>query len=102
MAKEKVISTEADSKAENKAKKEQKEIIESTSESAKIESVKQTESMKQVESVYTIEELSANARQLFDVRTECVIAALKAAAIKACTVSKAKEMIKKFMDKEVR
>ena len=97
MAKEKVISTESDSKAE----KERKEIIEPTSESAKMESVKQTELMEQVESVYTIEELSANARQLFDVRTECAIAALKAAAIKACTISKAKEIIKKFMEKEV-
>lgn len=102
MAKEKVISTQSDSKAENKAKKEQKEIIEPTSESAKIESVKQTELMKQVESVYTVEELSANAEQLFDVRTECAIAALKAANIKECTISKAKEMIKKFMEKEVR
>ncbi len=54
-----------------------------------------------MESVYTLEELSANARQLFNVRTECAIAALKAAAIKACTISKAKEIIKKFMEKEV-
>lgn len=97
IAKEKITTAEMDSKAE-------KERIEAKtkSESVKMESVKQTESMKQVESVYTIEELSANARQLFNVRTECVIAALKAAAIKACTVSKAKEIIKKFMEMEVR
>lgn len=85
-AKEKSIIAEIGSKAE----KERTEV------KIKLESVKQTES------IYTVEELSANSRQLFDVRTECVIAALKAADIKTCTVSKAKEIIKKFMDKEVR
>ncbi len=101
MAKEKVISTESDSKVENKAEKERKEIIETTFESAKIESVKQAKSVKPMESVYTVEELSANAEPLFGVRTECAIAALKAAAIKSCTISKAKEVIKKFMEREV-
>lgn len=91
IAKEKTITAEIGSKAE----KERTEV-KTKPESVKIESVKQTES------IYTVEELSANARQLFDVRTECVIAALKAADIKTCTVSKAKEIIKKFMDKEVR
>ncbi len=95
--KEKITTTEIDSKAE-------KERIEAKTkpEAAKMQSIKQTEAVKPMESVYTVEELSANAEQLFDVRTECAIAALKAADIKACTVSKAKEMIKKFMDKEVR
>ena len=96
-AKEKTIIAEIGSKAE----KERKEIIESTSELTKIESIKQTKLVKPMESVYTLEELSANARQLFNVRTECAIAALKAAAIKACTISKAKEIIKKCREKEV-
>lgn len=90
-AKEKSIIAEIGSKAE----KERTEV------KTKLESVK-IESVKQTESIYTVEELSANARQLFDVRTECVIAALKADDIKTCTVSKAKEIIKKFIDKEVR
>ncbi len=57
---------------------------------------------KEHESLYTIEELSANAKQLFGVRTECVVAALKAVGIKECTVFKAKEIISKFMKKEVK
>ena len=48
------------------------------------------------------EELSANAGKLFGVRTECAAAALKAAGIKECTVSKAGETVKTFMKKEVR
>ena len=55
----------------------------------------------QAESVYTAEELAANAGKLFGVRTECA-AALKAAGIKECTVSKAGETVKIFMKKEVR
>lgn len=90
-AKEKTTTAEIGSKAE----KERTEV-KTKPESVKLESIKQTES------VYTMEELSANAEQLFDVRTECVIAALKAANIKACTISKAKEIIKKFMEMEVR
>lgn len=56
----------------------------------------------QAESVYTAEELSANAGKLFGVRTECAAAALKAAGIKECTISKAGETVKTFMKKEVR
>jgi hypothetical protein len=56
----------------------------------------------QAESVYTAEELAANAGKLFGVRTECAAAALKAAGIKECTVSKAGETVKTFMKKEVR
>lgn len=94
--KEKIITTEIDSKAE-------KERIEAKTkpEAAKMQSIKQTEAVKPIESVYTVEELSANAESLFGVRTECAIAALKAAAIKSCTISKAKEIIKKFMEMEV-
>ena len=56
----------------------------------------------QADSVYTAEELAANAGKLFGVRTECAAAALKAAGIKECTVSKAGETVNTFMKKEVR
>ncbi len=56
----------------------------------------------QTESVYTLEELSGSARQLFGVREECIVAALKAVNITECTVSKAKEIIENFISKEVK
>jgi hypothetical protein len=56
----------------------------------------------QAESVYTAEELSGSASKLFNVRAECVAAALKVAGIKECTVSKAKETVEAFMKKEVK
>lgn len=57
---------------------------------------------KQIESVYTLEELAGSARQLFGVREECVVAALKAVNITECTVSKAKEIIEEFIQREVK
>lgn len=57
---------------------------------------------KQAESIYTIDELSTNAKHLFGVQAECVIAALKVADIKECTVSKAKEVVENFMRREVK
>lgn len=59
------------------------------------------ESAKQTESVYIAEELATNAVHLFGVRAECVVAALKAAGIKECTISKTKEIVKTFMGKEI-
>lgn len=56
----------------------------------------------QAESVYTAEELAENAGNLFGVRAECVAAALKVAGIKECTVSKTKEIVEAFMEKEVK
>lgn len=53
-------------------------------------------------SFYTAEELSAGAKNLFNVRSECVAAALRAAGITKCTVSKAKEVVAEFMKKEVK
>lgn len=59
------------------------------------------ESVKQEESIYTREELSANAAPLFGVKAECITAALKEAGVETCTVSKAKEIVRKFMGKEI-
>lgn len=53
------------------------------------------------ESVYSISELAANARKVFGVRQECVEAALKAAGKTKCTVTEAKEIVEKFMKREV-
>lgn len=53
------------------------------------------------ESVYTARELADNARELFGTRPECVTAALKAANKESCTVSEAKEIVGKFMKREV-
>lgn len=57
--------------------------------------------VKAVEPVYSIKEFADNAKQLFGVRRECVVAALKSARISSCTVSKAKEIVNIFMKKEV-
>lgn len=73
-----------------------------TAEATEAEKVTTKAAPVQVESVYTAEELAANAGKLFGVRTECAAAALKAAGIKECTVSKAGETVKIFMKKEVR
>lgn len=53
------------------------------------------------ESVYPVTELAANARKVFGVRQECVEAALKAAGKTKCTVTEAKEIVEKFMKREV-
>lgn len=73
-----------------------------TAEATEAEKVTTKAAHVQAESVYTAEELAANAGKLFGVRTECAAAALKAAGIKECTVSKAGETVKTFMKKEVR
>lgn len=73
-----------------------------TAEATEAEKVTTKAAPVQVESVYTAEELATNAGKLFGVRTECAAAALKAAGIKECTVSKAGETVKTFMKKEVR
>ncbi len=60
------------------------------------------ETANQEDSIYTVEELAENSTYLFSVRAECVVAALKDASIKECTVSKADEVIKSFMRKEIK
>lgn len=50
---------------------------------------------------YKIEELAANAKQLFGVPNECVVAACMLAGIKQATEPEAKKIVSDFMNKEV-
>ena len=54
------------------------------------------------ESIYPASELAANARKVFGTRQECVAAALKAAGKTECTVTEAKEIVRKFVKREVK
>ena len=54
------------------------------------------------ESVYPVSELAANAKIVFGTRQECVAAALKAARKTECTVTEAKEIVEKFLKREVK
>lgn len=54
------------------------------------------------ESVYTVNELATNGKKVFGARQECVSAALRAAGKAECTVSEAKEIVEKFLKKEVK
>lgn len=56
----------------------------------------------QKEPVYTVEELAENAKAVFDTRKECVETALKLANRTEYTVSKAKEIVKGFLNREVK
>lgn len=56
----------------------------------------------QKESVYSVKELAANARKIFNTRQECVVAALKVDGKAEYTVSEAKEIVEKFLKKEVK
>ena len=52
--------------------------------------------------VYSAGEFAANARKIFGTRQECVVAALKAAGKSECTVSEAKQIVEKFLKREVK
>ena len=54
------------------------------------------------ESAYPAGELAANAGKVFGTRQECVAAALKAAGKMECTVTEAKEIVEKFLKREVK
>lgn len=54
------------------------------------------------ESEYTIQEFVRNSECLFDIPSECVKVALLMECIESTTLSCAKEIVKKFMRKEVR
>lgn len=53
------------------------------------------------ETVYTILELADNAKKLFQTKSECVTAALKAIGKTTFTVSEAKGIVRDFLKKEV-
>ncbi len=54
------------------------------------------------ESVYSVSELAANAKKVFGTRQECVAAALRTAGKTECTVTEAKEIVEKFLKREVK
>lgn len=70
----------------------------------KVEAVQASKKEQKIlqESVYPAGELAVNAKKVFGTRQECVMAALKAAGKMECTVFEAKEIVKKFLAKEVR
>ncbi len=53
-------------------------------------------------SVYSVNELAANAKKVFGTRQECIMAALRAAGKTECTVAETKEIVEKFLKREVR
>jgi len=77
------------------------ETAESKAEAAQ-EQASNKEQKTPLESVYSVNELAANARKVFETRQECVEAALKAARKTECTVSEAKKIVEKFMKREVK
>lgn len=56
---------------------------------------------KQEAELYTISELAGVAKEQFETRPECVMAALKTAGMEMATLDKAKEIVKEFLTQEV-
>ena len=67
-----------------------------------VQEASQKEQKASQESVYSASELAANAKKVFGTRQECVAAALKAAGKTECTVTEAKEIVGKFLKREVK
>nr|WP_303038299.1 hypothetical protein [Enterocloster clostridioformis] len=87
------------------AKETTKEARATETAETKVEVVQETSQKEQKasrESVYSASELAANAKKVFGTRQECVAAALKAAGKTECTVTEAKEIVGKFLKREVK
>lgn len=54
------------------------------------------------EPAYPVGELAAGAKKVFGVRQECVLAALKAVGKPDYTVAEAKEIVERFLKREVK
>lgn len=81
------------------------EAAESKAEAAQGQAPKRASKKKQKvsqEPDYPASELAANAKKAFGTRQECVAAALKAAGKAECTVAEAKEIVEKFLKREVK
>lgn len=78
------------------------EVVETAEQQTETQQTTSKASKAPQESVYSVNELAANARKLFETRQECVVAALRAAGKSECTVSEAKKIVEKFLKKEVR
>lgn len=57
---------------------------------------------KRKEPEYLATELTEHSYRLFGVKKECVVAALQAEKVTSCTISRAKDIVQKFMKKEVK
>ena len=68
---------------------------------AETKAEKKPEKKAPAESVYTVSELAGNARSVFGTMQECVVAALKTDGKAEYTVSEAKEIVRKFLQKKV-
>ena len=68
---------------------------------AETKAEKKPEKKAPAESVYTVSELAGNA-SVFGTMQECVVAALKTDGKAEYTVSEAKEIVSKFLQKEVK
>ena len=75
--------------AENKAEATQEQVLKKGPKAAS-------------DPVYSASEFAANAKKIFGTRQECVLVALKTAGKSECTVSEAKEIVEKFLGKEVK
>lgn len=89
MARETSKDVKATGTAENKA-----EVVQ--------EQTPKKEQRTAQEAVYSLSEFAVNAVEIFETRQECVAAALKAAGKTECTISEAKEIVDKFLKREVK
>lgn len=99
MATKKAATAEAVQEASEAAQEVVQEAVTGADES-NVAEVKETEKPK--ESVYAASELANSASLRFNTRPECVAAALKSANVTECTLSQAKEIVDKFIKKEVK
>lgn len=81
--------------AEEKLEKVEEKKTETKSQSKRVKAQTQ-------EAVYTLQEFAQNSKKLFGVQKECVMAAFKIAKKKEATPSEAKEIVEKFMGKEIK
>lgn len=89
MARETSKDVKATGTAENKA-----EVVQ--------QQTPKEEQRTEQEAVYSLSEFAVNAGEIFETRQECVAAALKAAGKTECTISEAKEIVDKFLKREVK
>lgn len=88
------------------AKEVQKAMKTAGQDEGKIETIQEQAAKKEQkapqESIYACNELAANAKKVFRTRPECVTAALRAAGKEKYTVAEAKQIVEKFLKREVR
>lgn len=74
--------------------------VEITAEAAQAQTSRKEQKPTQ-EAVYAASEFVSAAKKIFGKSPECVAAALKAAGKAECTISEAKEIVEKFLKREV-